>query len=242
MIPFVPVGPGVPVLAPINTVIAVANQVISDVLSLFGDQSQQWGLFLDGEPVITAESVTTFDFKQNYRISTYAIEPSNQQSAGGFESYNKVQLPFDIGLRFATGDTPAARQAMLESAAAACASLDLMDAVTPEVVYQSLNPTHFDYRRTAVSGVGLIVIDLFCEQVRTTAASSFTNAQQTGTGGTANNTTVTPSGTSFESRFSAAIVNPAAPPAAPTISGGTVQPVPATPAQLSALTGRIIRP
>lgn len=224
-IPIVPVGPGVPTLPTINTIIALADQVLTDLLTLSSDDADRWGLFLDGEPVITAESVVSFEFKQNYRISTFAIEPSNQQSAGGFESYNKVQMPFDVVLRFATGDTPAARQALLESAAAACASLDLMDAVTPEAVYQSLNPTHFDYRRTAQQGLALIIVDLFCEQVRTTASSSFTNAQQSGTGAT---------GDSFDSRFSAAIVSPASPSAAPTVSNGTVQPSAATSADQSA--------
>lgn len=228
-IPIVPIGPGVPTLPTVNTIIALADQVLADLLSLSIDESDRWGLFLDGEPVITAESVVSFEFKQNYRISTFAIEPSNQQSAGGFESYNKVQMPFDVGLRFATGDTPAARQALLESAAAACASLDLMDAVTPEAVYQSLNPTHFDYRRTAQNGLALIVLDLFCEQVRTTASSTFTNAQQSGTGATANNAVVPTGGSdTFNALYSARITQPFSASASPTISNGTVQPGTAT--------------
>ena len=232
-IPFVPIGPGVPTLPANNVLNAVVNQVVADALDLLFDNGQQWGLFLDGEPVIIAESVVSFEFKQNYRISTFPIEPSNQQSAGGFESYNKVQMPFDIGIRFATGDTPAARQALLESAAAACASLDLMDAVTPEAVYENVNPTHFDYRRTSNNGVGLIIVDMFCEQVRTTASSSFTNAQQAGTGVSADGTTITPS-SSTSSSPAAAIVSPISPPATPTVSNGTVQPGIATPADTAA--------
>lgn len=229
-IPFVPVGPGVPNLPIGNQLNAIVDQVVADVLEAFFDTGQQWGLFLNGEPVIVAESVVSFEFKQNYRISTFVIEPSNQQSVGGFESYNKVQVPFDVGLRFATGDTPAARQALLESAAAACASLDLMDAVTPEVVYQSLNPTHFDYRRTAQNGVALIIVDMFCEQVRSTASSSFTNAQQSGTGGTANNATVTPSLATTGATTFATITKPASASAAPIVSNGTVQPTTPPPA------------
>lgn len=234
-IPFVPIGPGVPTLPTANQLIAGIDLVLADALSPLFDNGQEWGLFLDGEPVIVAESCVSFEFKQNYRISTFAIEPSNQQSAGGFESYNKVQLPFDVGLRFATGDTVAARQELIESAAAACASLDLMDAVTPEKVYENLNPTHFDYRRTAYQGQSLIIVDMFCEQVRTTAASSFTNTQQAQTGGTANNSVITPTDNSFNSRFSAAIVSPQAPSASPTVSNGTVQPTSITPAQQAAV-------
>lgn len=227
--PFVPIGPGVPTLPTRNTLVAAAEQALEDILEALFAEGQQWGLFLDGEPVVVAESVVSFEFKQTYRISSFAIEPSNQQSAGGFESYNKVQKPFDVGLRFSTGDTPAARQALLESAEAAVASLDLMDAVTPEKVYESVNPVHFDYRRTAQNGVALIIVDMFCEQVRTTASSTFTNAQQSGTGTNAVNTVVPTATTSSASATAAAIVNPVAPSAAPSVSGGTVQPLQAGP-------------
>lgn len=235
-IPFVPVGPGVPTLPSINQLVATADIILTDLLS-FGENGQQWGLFLDGVSVMTADSVLSFEIKQNYRIATFAIEPSNQQSAGGFESYNKVALPFDVHLRFATGGTPADREELLEQAEAICASLDLFDAVTPERVYQSVNPTHFDCRRTAHNGVAMITIDLFCEQVRTTAASSFTTPEQSGTGGTASNNTVTQSGDTFDSRFSAAIVSPASASASPTVSSGTVQASQATPAQQTAADG-----
>jgi len=228
-IPFVPIGPGVPNLPIGNQLNAIVDQLVADALDVLFGNGPQWGLFLDGEPVVIAESVVSFEFKQNYRISTFAIEPSNQQSAGGFESYNKVQMPFDVGLRFSTGDTPAARQALLESAEDACASLDLMDAVTPEKVYQSVNPTHFDYRRTAVNGVAMIIVDMFCEQVRTTASSSFTNAQQSGTGGTASGSTITPSngGAGNSGATSATIASPASASASPVVSNGTVSPTPA---------------
>lgn len=235
-IPFVPIGPGVPNLPIGNQLNAVLDQVVADVLDALFDNGQQWGLFLDGEPAVIAESVFSFEFKQNYRISTFAIEPSNQQSAGGFESYNKVAMPFDVGLRFTTGDTPAARAELLESVAAACASLDLMDAVTPEKVYQSVNPVHYDYRRTATNGVALLMVDVFCEQVRTTAASSFTNAQQSGTGVTAADTVITPSTASAgNSATAATIVQPASASAAADLSGGTVTGAPPTPAQQAAV-------
>lgn len=228
-IPFVPIGPGVPNLPIGNVLNAVVDQLFADALDLFFGSGPQWGLFLDGEPVVVAESVVSFDFKQNYRIATVPIEPSNQQSAGGFESYNKVQMPFDVVLRFATGDTPAARQELLESAEAAVASLDLMDAVTPERVYESVNPVHMDYRRTAVNGLALIIVDMFCEQVRVTASSSFTNAQQSGTGSTASGSTITPSiptASGSNAAAAATIVQPASASAAPIVSNGTVSPTP----------------
>lgn len=224
-IPFVPIGPGVPSLPSASQLLSTAEFIIGDLLS-FGENAQQWGLFLDGVPALTAESVVSFDFKQNYRISSFAIEPSNQQSAGGFESYNKVQMPFDVVLRFSTGGSPADREELLNEAEAICASLDLFDAVTPEKVYQSVNPVHMDYRRTSTNGVAMITIDMFCEQVRTTAASSFTTPEQTGTAAanTASNTTITPTGSASASA-AATITQPASASASPIVSNGTVQPV-----------------
>lgn len=233
--PNVPDAPGVP--AVLRDPIAIAETIVllvADSFGLLGQfASQEWGLFLNGSPVVIAESVVSFEFKEGYRIATFPIEPDKSgQSPGTFESYNKVQKPFDVRLRFTTGGDRAARQELEASCRAAIASLDLMDAVTPEVTYQNLNPTGMDYRRTAINGVGLLSIDLFCEQVRTTATSTFTNAagqsSSTGeTGSTAGTTSATPS--------SATIVNPQSPSAAPQVNAGTVQPqaAPATEFSLS---------
>jgi hypothetical protein len=223
--PNVPNVPGVPALprAP-GAVAAVVQLLTADALSLFGGlDSPPWGLFLDGVPVVTAESVVSFDFKKGARISSFPVED------GGFESYNKVQQPYDVRMRFATGDTPAARQALLESVAAAIRSLSLMDAVSPEAVYPNVNPVHYDYRRTAQNGVGLIQVDVFCEEVRVRAASTFSTSASSATSPTASDSNTAGSGaTTFNDRFptTAPIVAPLSPTAAPVINDGTVQPVP----------------
>jgi hypothetical protein len=202
--------------------------VVGDVLSLFGgSEDQQWGLFLDGAPVVVAESVISFEFKKGSSLSGFPIEE------GGFENYNKVKRPFDVRLRFSTGGTIADRQDLLSSIDAIVDSLDLFDAVTPEAIYTSVNPVHYDYRRTAVNGVGLLVVDVFCEQVRVTASSSFTTAQAGGneaassTPAAASNATGTGTGT-INIR---PITSPQSFSAAPQINGGTVQPIAAAPGQ-----------
>ena len=218
--PNVPFAPGVPPLPRIPGAIGVVvDLILSDALSLLaGLGEQQWGLFLDGAPVVEAESVVSFEFKKGAQVANFPIE------GGKFEAYDKVQRPFDVRLRFSTGDTLAARQDLLESAQAAVDSLELMDAVSPEAVYENVNPTHMDYRRTAVNGVGLIIVDVFCEQIRTTATSTFTSSSTNSslaptTGLTTNDTT-----TEISVRPAAAIVNPVAPSAAAMVNGGTVQP------------------
>lgn len=226
--PNVPIAPGVPSLPRLPGAVAATVQLlVSDALGLLGAfGSPTWGLFLDGEAVVTAESVYSFDFKKSAQISSFPVEN------GGFESYNKVQKPYDVRIRFTTGGTPADRQELLESAQAAVNSLDLMTAVTPEAVYPNVNPVHMDYRRTAVNGRGLIVVDLFCEEVRVQASSTFTTNSSTTNGSASNATGTNPvagatANQAVASRFpsTASIVSPAAPGAAPLTNGGIVQPV-----------------
>lgn len=225
--PNIPALPGVPPLPRLpGAAGVVVDLLLGDAIALLtGLSGPQWGLFLNGLPVVTAESVVSFEYKQGYRISNFPVEE------GLFESYNKVQQPFDVRIRFSMGGDVSDRQALLDSAADAVASLELMDAVTPEAVYESLNPVHMDYRRTAISGVGLIIVDIFCEEVRATASSSFTNAQQ-GTGG---GLTTAQTTTEISVRPASSIVNPQSASAALQVSGGTVQPITPSASQQAAI-------
>lgn len=231
--PNIPLAPGVPAIPRLpGSIPAVVDLLVADVLSLLGvSLAPQWGLFLDGFPAVVAESVVAFDFKKDYAISSFPIE------GGSFESYNKVERPFDIRLRFTTGGTISDRQALEQSAAAVCASLDLFDAVTPEAVYSSLNPIRWDYVRKANQGVGLLTVDIFCEQVRVSASSSFTSTAS------GSNTTTSPTfsptgGTQGTVRFrdSAGSVNqPQSPSAALQVNDGVVQPSTPTAEQQAAV-------
>lgn len=213
--------------------------VFGDVLSLLpGTSSDQWGLFLDGEPVVVADNVVGFEFKQDYRIASYPVEE------GSFESYNKVQTPFGVRLRFSSGGSAADRQALIESVDNIIGSLDQFDGVTPEKVYENLNPVHQDLHRTARNGVGLLVIDVFCEQVRVTATPQFASSQ-TSTSTAATGSTATSSSSNFASVQSAnqrvaggfaSINQPQSPSAAPQVSSGTVQAVTPTPDQSASFT------
>lgn len=230
--PNVPNVPGVPALPRLPGVVgAVVNLLVADALSLLGIQSAQWGLFKDGVPVVVAESVVSFEWKGGGTVATFPIEPAaSGGTPGTFESYDKVMQPFNVRLRFACGGTVEDRQALEDSVEAAINSLDLMDAVTPEKTYQNVNPTSADYRRTAVSGVGLLVVDVLCEQIRSTASSTFTGAQ----GGTGNSTPgfdTNNSTTQISVRPAASIVNPQSPSASPQVNNGTVQPVANTTSQ-----------
>jgi len=168
---------GLPGLPSSVNVFSDIQFLVSDAINLLGLGTPQWGLFQDGFPVVVADNVVAFDFREDWRISKAPLE------AGSFTSYNKVQIPFGIVLRFSAGGSLANRQALLESIDAIIGSLDLFDAVTPEKTYSSVNPTHRDYHRSAENGQGLLVVDLHCELVNESVESEFGNTQSpTGAG------------------------------------------------------------
>lgn len=169
--PFVPNLPGVPPLSGYSSLPLPVLLVTDLILAFPGEIATPWGIYLGGVPVVEADSVVTFDFRQEYTVSDYPLEQ------GAFESYDKVQVPFDVRVRYAAGGSEFNRQLLIDSIASIVGDLNLYDVVTPEAVYPSCNVTHQDYRRTSVNGVGLLQIDVWLVQVRVTAQAAFQNVQ-----------------------------------------------------------------
>ena len=126
----------------------------------------QWGLYRQGRSVVACESVLAFDHKVDFAVSDHPLE------RGSFESFNKVAIPFDVRLIFTAGGTEARRAALLNSLRRIAGDLQLYDAVTPETVYRDVNITHLDYRRTAQNGAGILVVAVWCQEIRQTSPST----------------------------------------------------------------------
>ncbi len=126
------------------------------LVSAFGPP--QWGIFdQNGGPLLVANSVADIEYARDYKISDYP------QEQGAFQSYNKVALPFQAKIGFYISTT---RQQFLNSIDAAVKSLALVTVVTPEIRYASANLTHAGYSRTVRSGVTLIRVEVWAEEVR----------------------------------------------------------------------------
>lgn len=184
--PNVPFVSGVPPLlrnplAILPGVIAQTRDLINFITGFLGPP---WGLFLDGFRAIDADTVVSFDYNQNWNVANYPLE------RGAFESYDKVQTPFAVKMRFASGGSEADRQALLTSVERAANSLNLYDAVTPERVYRNVNVNHYDYKRYSNNGVGLLVVDVWCVQVRVEAQTLFTNTKSASAAATTQGGTV----------------------------------------------------
>lgn len=195
----VPKLPGVPLLPSYAPSIVTLTTV--DLLSsAFGNIQPIWGIFKNNVPIVLADNVVSFDYRNDWQVADFPLE------GGAFASYDKVQNPFEVRIRFSAGGGVDKRRAFLESIDALIQSLDLVDVVTPEEVYTSVNITHQDFRRTAEHGVGLIVVDVWCRQIRVTATQQFTSTKSPDGTAQTNNGTVQPAQASFAETAAAAQV------------------------------------
>ena len=211
----VPNVDGVPSIAFAGAFATGLNLLTSDLLGGFGGVSAQWGIFLNGAAVVTANNVMGVEYRAEWAISDFPVEE------GGFESFDKVQLPFDVRVRFCSDGTPAGRAALLNSLDAIDGDLNLYDVVTPEFVYSSVNIAHVDYRRTAQNGVGIIQAEVWLLRVNVNTQSGVTTASISPNG------TATPAASSATSEATSGPGSfpggPSIPGAAPQTNDGTVQ-------------------
>ena len=170
---FIPAIPGVPPL--LNGAIAATAVTLltADLISTAGmGAPSQWGIFLNGSPVVLADTVLAVEYKKDSQVSKYPIE------GGGFESYNKVSTPFDVRVTFATGTSDENRAAFLASVEAIVNDYNLYTVTTPEATYNNCNVVHHDYRRTVVNGRGVLAVAVWLEEIRISSASGWTTTVQ----------------------------------------------------------------
>lgn len=213
--PNVPDFPGVPALR--RNLSAPVAQLVALVADAFGllsaGEPQQWGIFLNGVPVVQPDTVISVSKKHHRAIAEYQLQQ------GAFESYNKVDTPFVVHMRMVKGGSLSARQDFIESVEAIAATLDLYDVVTPESTITSVSISDIDYDRKAAN-VGLVIFDITLQQVRVTASAQFTTTPTTNAAAAAGS-----GATSSDTRTVITIRDPQSPSAAPQTSGGNVQPV-----------------
>lgn len=166
----VPNVPGVPRLSSFSA-LDVILLTIDLISAIEGFGTQEWGIFNAGVPAFEFNSVINFEYRRDWSIADYQVEE------GGFQSYDKVQHPYDVRMTLVSRGTESSRQALLESIEQVADSLDLLDVVTPEKTYVECNISHFDLRRNAKSGVGIISVDVWLVEIRQTSTSTFTNTK-----------------------------------------------------------------
>lgn len=187
--PDVPIAPGVPPvprnpLAPVfNVLLLVADEIT--VARFF--EGPEWGIFDQGGlPVVIPDSVLAMDYRREWRLSDYPVEQ------GGFQTYDKVAVPIDLRVRLSCGGAAMPRGAFLAALDAAAQTLETYTVATPDVVYPNVNIIHTDYRRAREGGSGMLVVDVWLEEVRATVTTQFTNTKAPGGVADANSGPVQP--------------------------------------------------
>lgn len=174
-----PFSPGVPpVSTPAIDAVATPIAVTKDGITpaLFIDPVP-WGYYLGGVPLLPNASVVAFEFRRDEVVSTAP------QEQGAFMDYNKVSNPFTAKVRYAVKGEIADRAVQLNIILAAEESLDLYDLVMPEGAFENANITRHDFQRTSRNGVTLIMIDVYCEEIRQVGAAGFTTGTTATPGG-----------------------------------------------------------
>ncbi|WP_345822894.1 hypothetical protein ABC766_32165 (plasmid) [Methylobacterium fujisawaense] len=189
-------------------------------LAAFANGSSQWGLFRNGQSVIQADGVAAFDHRREWVVCDYPVEQ------GAFASFNKVNIPFDVRLVFMAGLNTANRADLIESVTAIAGDLNFYDAVMPEKVWHNLNVTHVDFSRTAQRGVGLLMVAVWCREIRQASAS----ASAPGSAGAGNSSTA-----GDNPSASGGIGDTASPSGANPVDGGVVQARDPTATEMSAV-------
>jgi hypothetical protein len=137
------------------------------------DTARQWGLFTaDGQQAAQADSVVAVEIALEARISDYPVEK------GGFGSYNKVQVPYDVRLIMARGGSVEDRQDFLKAMQKAWQSTDLYQIITPESVYLDVNVVTLRRMAAGDRGATLMTLEIGLRKVRETAKLTFTDTKE----------------------------------------------------------------
>lgn len=207
--PNVPNVPGVPSIARNPDFSADFGDLVSAVTSgnplsiIESVTSPRWGIYMPDtlEKMIEPDSVLSFEYKGDARISDYPVEE------GGFRSYNKVQQPFDIRMKITcsgAGTLTAGtiglsgasagmtRETFLVTLDAMKASLLPVNVVTPDYVYKSVNLVHFNYKRTNTDGVTLLTAELYLREIQQSATAGYTTVASDSASDSKNQGTVNP--------------------------------------------------
>lgn len=129
-----------------------------------------------GSVVLSPDSFIDFEYRKEQKIPTYPMQD------GGFQSYNKVGMPFDIRLTVTcSGNGKMKKGEFLQAINDLLNGLDLVDIVTPDVTYKSCNLIHVDYRRDSLQGATLITAQLWFQWVRIVTKPKANTAAPSGT-------------------------------------------------------------
>jgi hypothetical protein len=88
---------------------------------------------------------------------------------GAFQSYNKVQTPFENKITMTKGGSIAEKQAFLVQIDRIGDSLSMFDIITPEQIYADMTIESVDYMRSSENGASMLTVDVGFKEIRFSA-------------------------------------------------------------------------
>ena len=148
-------------------------QLTADQLNNGQPMLATWGIYTTGgAKALDADSVVSLEYMSEFRVADYPLEK------GGFVSYDKVAMPFDIRTLVTKGGSIAERTSFLSAVERLKESLDLVNVVTPERTYLNVNLVRASLSRSATGGAGLIAIECGFREIRESATANYSNSKQ----------------------------------------------------------------
>ena len=139
--------------------------------SFFNKNSNRWLLTdEDGNPVISFTSFISAEIRCEGQAVSAPVEE------GSFASYNKVNTPSEFAVSLGIQGDDAALQAALDTLTTLQAGTQLVNLVTPNAEYTSLNLEGFNYRRRREDGLGVLFVDLSLIEIKQVEAR-YTNVK-----------------------------------------------------------------
>jgi hypothetical protein len=134
-------------------------------------RSVQWGIYEGDNQIIFPDSIVSLDVKREWSLPNYPMEQ------GAFQTYNKVATPTDVRVRMTFAGTELQQKTFLDKLDELAGSVRLFDVVTKGRTYLKMNIKHYDMKRTATNGAGMLTVDVALQEVRNTIVASFTNTK-----------------------------------------------------------------
>lgn len=133
---------------------------------------KDWGIYTkDGGKALDPDTIMSIGYNAEHRIADFPIEE------GGFESYDKVAMPFETRVVMTKGGKSEDRRAFLAAVEDLRTDREVYSVATPERTYLSANIARVTVDRSREQGGGLITVEIALVEIRATATVTFSKSK-----------------------------------------------------------------
>jgi hypothetical protein len=164
---------------------ATTQALSDDTINVASHGKDAWGIYdSNNAKALTPDTIIAVGYQAEHRIADFPIEE------GGFESYNKVAMPFDTRVVMTKGGTYEERRTFAAAIEELRGDMKLYSVVTPERTYLSVNFSRVSIDRSREQGAGLITVELHLTEIRQNATATFSKAKEPASADTKSNGSV----------------------------------------------------